>query len=117
MKLNGVRLAINVDSITRSNIATKNENDTALKSNSSEKEKKSDETPSNKHLKKFVEYVSYLKFLVTLVARDVNVRIDSKDDQDPISAATFEAAGKYINFRVNPISDRLCMSHHQIEYD
>ena len=100
MKLNGVRLAINVDSITRSNIATKNENDIALQSNSNEKEKNSDETPSNKHLKKFVEYVSYLKFLVTLVARDVNVRIDSKDDQDPISAATFEAAGKHISFPI-----------------
>ena len=48
----------------------------------------------NKQLQKFVEYVSYLKFLVTFVARDVNVRLDTKDEQDPITAASFEASGE-----------------------
>ena len=95
MKVNGVRLAINVDSITRSNIANKDQNITTLQPNTNQNDRKSEEQASNKHLKKFVEYVSYLKFLVTLVARDVNLRIDSKDDQDPISSATFEAAGNY----------------------
>ena len=41
--------------------------------------------------------MSYLKFLVTFVARDVNLKIDTKDDQDPISAASFEASGKLKN--------------------
>ena len=54
----------------------------------------SNDTIPNKQLQKFVEYVSYLKFLVTFVARDVNLRIDTKDDQDPITAASFEASGK-----------------------
>jgi hypothetical protein len=35
------------------------------------------ETLPNKHLQKFVEYVSYLKFLVTFVVTDATLRIDT----------------------------------------
>ena len=48
---------------------------------------------SNRHLQKFVEYVSYLKFLVTFVVRDVRIALDTLDEQDPISAVSFGASG------------------------
>ena len=44
-------------------------------------------------LQKFVGYVSYLKFLVTFVIRDVSVVLETLDKEDPISAGTFAAAG------------------------
>ena len=61
----------------------------------------SNEKSTNKQLQKFVEYVSYLKFLVTFVASNVNFRIDTKDERDPISAASFEATGKFFRIHEN----------------
>ena len=66
-----------------------------------ENDVKSNETSTNKQLKKFVEYVSYLKFLVTFVASNVNFRIDTKDERDPISAASFEAIGNLFQLHEN----------------
>ena len=60
----------------------------------------------NKQLQKFVEYVSYLKFLVTFVATDVNIRVDTKDDQDPITAASFEASGRFSKIYTSAISQK-----------
>ena len=94
VKLNGVRVSVNVDSITR----THNDKNTPRSHMCSNvNDEKSNEKSTNKQLQKFVEYVSYLKFLVTFVASNVNFRIDTKDERDPITAASFEATGKFFN--------------------
>ena len=98
VKLNGVRLSVNVDSITRTH---NDKNTPSSHINSNENDEKSKETSTNKQLQKFVEYVSYLKFLVTFVASNVNFRIDTKDERDPISAASFEATGNLFQFHEN----------------
>ena len=54
-----------------------------------------DAVRSNGQLQKFVGYISYLKFLVTFVVRDVSVILDTLDEHDPITAASFEAAGVF----------------------
>ena len=72
-------------------------NTTSSHINSNENDEKSKETSTSKQVQKFVEYVSYLKFLVTFVASNVNFRIDTKDERDPISAASFEATGNFFN--------------------
>ena len=98
VKLNGIRLSVNVDSITR----THNDKNTPRSHMCpNENDEKSNETSTNKQLKKFVEYVSYLKFLVTFVASNVNFRIDTKDERDPISAASFEATGNLFQLHEN----------------
>ena len=97
IKLNGVRFNAEVDSLSLSDSSNKfgDSSEIAHSSNvSGDTSSNSNDTVPNKQLQKFVEYVSYLKFLVTFVARDVNLRVDTKDDQDPITAASFEASGR-----------------------
>ena len=97
IKLNGVRFSAQLDSLSLSDSSNKfgDSSEICHSSNvSGDTSADSNDTVPNKQLQKFVEYVSYLKFLVTLVARDVNLRVDTKDDQDPITAASFEASGR-----------------------
>ena len=97
IKLNGVRLSAQVDSLSFSDSSDKpGESSEPCDSNNTSGDSSihSNENVPNKQLQKFVEYVSYLKFLVTFVATDVNIRVDTKDDHDPITAASFEASGR-----------------------
>lgn len=91
IKMNGVRLKTQVDSLSLFN--NKYESDTATFHGSTVNELSGEEdNKPNKQLQKFVEYVSYLKFLVTFVVTDIRVTLDTRDEQDPITAASFEAS-------------------------
>ena len=90
VKLNGVRVRAHMESLGLSELPKEPKRDLRCNDASLGTSNATENLP-NKHLQKFVEYVSYLKFLVTFVVTDVSLRIDTKDDRDPITAASFEA--------------------------
>ena len=96
IKLNGVRLRAQLDSLSLSTNSKEYGCSSEAESSSNASNNSlldSIEKVPNKQLQKFVEYVSYLKFLVTFVASDVSISLDTKDEQDPITAASFKASG------------------------
>ena len=91
IKMNGVRLNTQVDSLSVFN--NKYESDTATFHTSTQNDLScEEENQPNKQLQKFVECVSYLKFVVTFVVTDIRVTLDTRDEQDPITAASFAAS-------------------------
>ena len=90
VKLNGVRVRAHLESLGLSELPKEPQRDLRCNDPSLGTSNPTESLP-NKHLQKLVEYVSYLKFLVTFVVTDVSLRIDTKDDRDPITAASFEA--------------------------
>ena len=96
IKLNGVRLKTQVDSLSLSDTTNEfgSNSETFHSSNTGANDLSGPaEIRPNRQLQKFVEYVSYLKFLVTFVVSDVSVTVDTRDEQDLITAASFEASG------------------------